>query len=298
MKLLLVDAHYYLYRSYYAIRGLTNSRGESTNAIYGFLKALRRMVNDLSPTHGALLWDRGLPAHRTELQPEYKQNRGEMPDDLRPQQDWLQEYAACLGFPCLAVENTEADDLIASYTIEAKETGAEVHIATNDKDIFQLASTTVTFYSPGKSKEAGFQLLGPKEVAGKWGVPPHQIGDILALTGDSSDNIPGVPGVGPKTAAKLLTTFGTLDALLESLESLKPGKVRDALTQSTELIKANREMVRLQDRLPLPAPLEALAYKPTLTKLLPALRECGFRTLVAEIQQELQAQQPEQQELL
>ena len=198
MCLLLIDGHYYLYRSYFAIRGLTNSRGEPTNAIYGFLKALRKMVADLKPELGAVVWDNGLPDRRTALQSAYKQHRPEMPPDMRSQEAWLQENVPLTGFASLSVPNTEADDLIASYARKGVQSGYEIVIATNDKDILQLTSERVAIYSTAKADAgtSGFALLGPKQVKEKWGVEPGQIAEILALTGDSTDNIPGVPGVG------------------------------------------------------------------------------------------------------
>jgi DNA polymerase-1 len=186
MRLLLVDGHYYLYRSFFAIRGLQNSRGEPTNAIFGFIKALRKMLADIRPDRAAVIWDCGLPARRVELQPAYKQNRSEMPDDLRPQEDWLQEKIPLLGTASLFVENTEADDLIASYAVAARREGAEVVIATNDKDILQLVDESTRIYSTAKADlgDGTFALLGPVEVASKWGVPAARIADVLALTGD------------------------------------------------------------------------------------------------------------------
>lgn len=284
MKLLLVDGHYYLYRSYYAIRGLTNDRGEPTNAIFGFCKALRKMLEDLGPSHAAVIWDSGLPAHRMELQPEYKQNRGEMPDDLRPQEEWLQQHISKWGPASLSVPGTEADDLIASYARAAETVGAETIIATNDKDIFQLAGDKIHFYAPSKASEGGYSLLGADDVVEKWGLPPERLGQLLALTGDSSDNIPGVPGIGPKTAAKLLHEFGSLDALFASLDQLKPGKTRDVLEKSHDLVRLNLQMVTLHDALDLPVPLTALTISPDYASLLPELRLCGFRTMVREVE--------------
>ena len=151
MRLLLVDGHYYLYRSFYAIRGLRNSRGEPTNAIYGYAKAIRKMLADLKPDLAAVIWDRGLPARRTTLQPEYKQNRTEMPGDLRPQEEWLQENIPLFGPASVSAENTEADDLIASYARAASAEGVEVIIATNDKDILQLTCDRIRIYSTAKT---------------------------------------------------------------------------------------------------------------------------------------------------
>ena len=288
MRLLLVDGHYYLYRSFFAIRGLKNSRGEPTNAIYGFIKALRKMLADVKPDRAAVIWDCGLPARRTELQPDYKQNRTEMPDDLRPQEDWLQKNTPLLGVACLEIQNTEADDLIASYAVQARRDGAEVVIATNDKDILQLVGEGISIYSTVKNdiQEGGFALLGNEAVRGKWGVDPARIGDVLALTGDSSDNIPGVPGIGEKTAAALINEHGSLSAILENPAAIANPKLREKLAAHRDLIVANREMVRLDDHLALPEPWQSLEIHPRYPELLAALRDCEFKTLLKEIEAE------------
>lgn len=288
MRLLLIDGHYYLYRSFFAIRGLKNSRGEPTNAIYGFLKALRKMLADVRPDRAAVIWDCGLPARRTELQPAYKQNRTEMPDELRPQEDWLQKNTPLLGVACLESPDTEADDLIASYAAAARRDGAEVVIATNDKDILQLVGDRLLIYSTNKTdlKEASFALLGPDEVSAKWSVPPAHIADVLALTGDSSDNIPGVPGIGEKTAAALVNQHGGISRILENPEAVPNAKLREKLLAHRDLIFANREMVRLDDHLPLPAPWKSLEILPRYPELLAALRDCEFQSLVKEIEAE------------
>jgi 5'-3' exonuclease len=288
MRLLLIDGHYYLYRSFFAIRGLANSRGEPTNAIYGFLKAMRKMVTDLKPDLGAVVWDHGLPDRRTSLQSSYKQHRPEMPVELRSQEAWLQQNLPLTGFSSLSVPATEADDLIASYTRKAVAAGYSVVIATNDKDLLQLTSAHVTIYSTAKA-DAGrdaFALLGPREIKDKWGVEPSQIGEILALTGDSIDNIPGVPGIGGKTAAQLIHTYGTVENLLRELPTVLPEKVRDRLTNAKDLIEANRRMIALDDELPLPKALEDLRIVPQYDPLLVALQECEFRTLVKEVEAE------------
>jgi 5'-3' exonuclease len=290
--LLLIDGHYHLYRSFFAIRGLTNSRGEPTNAIYGFLKAMRKMVADLKPDLGAVVWDHGLPDRRTSLQSAYKQHRPEMPLELRPQEIWLQDKLPLTGFSSLSAPATEADDLIASYTRKAVTAGHNVVIATNDKDILQLTSEQVAIYSTAKA-DAGrdaFALLGPREIKEKWGVEPSQIGEILALTGDSTDNIPGVPGIGGKTAAQLIHNYGTVENLLRNLASVLPEKLRERLANAKNLIQANRQMIALDDELPLPKALEDLRIAPQYNLLLPALEECEFRTLVKEVEAESERQ--------
>jgi len=287
-RLLLVDGHYYLYRSFFAIRGLRNSRGEPTNAIYGFVKALRRMLADLKPDYAAVVWDAGLPERRTQLQPEYKQHREVMPDDLDVQQEPLQRIVPLMGVASLFLENTEADDLIASYVMEACRSPIECVVATNDKDILQMVRDGVSIYSTAKADlgegNGGFKLLGVPEVREKWGVDPAQIADVLALTGDSADNIAGVPGVGGKTAAKWIRQYGSLERLLDG-DDLDP-KVSEKLLPSLELVRANRQMVALDLDLPLPLPISEMGIKPDYDALIAALRDCEFRSLTAEVERE------------
>jgi 5'-3' exonuclease len=292
VRLLLVDGHYYVYRSFFAIRDLTNSRGEPTNAIYGFTKTLRRMVKDLRPDFGAVVWDMGLPQRRTALQPEYKQQRAEMPDTMRPQLDFIQkEIAPLLGFQSLGLPDTEADDLMASYALAAIAKKIDVVLATNDKDLFQLVDGSVKIYSTNKtdlaSPEQGFALLGEDYVIQKWGIPPAQIGEVLCLVGDSADNIPGVNGLGPKTASALLREFGSLDALLENSNRIKNERIREKIKTAREQILQNREMVRLDLDLPLPVALEELKIRPQYSGLVAALERCEFKSLLQEVRNEV-----------
>lgn len=292
MRLLLVDGHYYLYRSYFAVRGLTNSQGEPTNAIYAFAKALRKMLADVQPTHGAVLWDAGLPEHRTQLQPQYKQQRDPMPEELAAQEPAVVELCPLLGLASLSVPNHEADDLIAAFVAQTP-APAEVIVATADKDILQLADDRVRIYSTAKADLAafapgsGFVLLGPREVEQKWGVAPRLIGDVLALTGDSSDNIPGVPGIGEKTAALLVREFGSVENLLANLDQVGRDSLREKLRQHETLIRTNQKMVRLQSQLDLPAPGAALALQPRPRELLSFFRRCEFRSLAEEVAREM-----------
>jgi 5'-3' exonuclease len=299
MRLLLIDGHYYLYRSFFAIQGLTNSRGEPTNAIYGFLKAIRKMVADVKPDLGAVVWDHGLPERRTALQIAYKQQRPEMPRELRFQEAWLQANVPLLGFASLSAPHTEADDLIASYTRKALDDHHEVVIATNDKDILQLTSEHVAIYSTAKADagNSGFALLRAKEIQQKWGVAPSQIPEVLALTGDTSDNIPGVPGIGEKTASQLIRAYQSIENLLAQLETVQPEKLRQKLQSAKDLIQVNRRMVSLDDQLPLPEPLEELKIKPQYSALIAALQACEFKSLLKEIEAEAR-QTVEQGQLL
>lgn len=290
MRFLLIDGHYYLYRSFHAIRNLQNSRGEPTNALYGFVRAVRRMLVDLKPKLGAVVWDAGLPARRMELNSAYKQNRTEMPDLLQIQEPWVKEICPLLGLASVSLLEVEADDLIASYTETAVNAGMEVAIATNDKDLFQLVRPDVFIYSTNKKDLVApadtFALLGEGDVLKKWGVAPALIGDVLALTGDAVDNISGVAGVGPKTAVDLIQRYGEIPNLLKNLRKIGNEKLRTKLEAAQEQILQNREMVRLDLDHPLPLPLEKLQIQPQFSPLIKALERYEFKSLLAEVKRE------------
>jgi 5'-3' exonuclease len=302
MRLLLVDGHYYAYRSFFAIRGLTNSRGEPTNAVFGFVKALRKMLADVQPSRAAVVWDAGLPERRMELLPAYKQQRAETPQDLVVQLPVIEEAVAALGLHNVRLDGHEADDLIASYAAAARREDAGVVIATNDKDIWALVGGGVVIYSTNKSDlkdpKDGFVLLGPAEVEAKWGVPPEQIPDVLALTGDAVDNIPGVEGVGPKTAAKLVREHGSAADLARDASSIKNEKLRAKVADAAARVRDNLELVRLQDDLPLPVPPADLGIRPDPAAAAELARRCEFRSLTAEYERlAAEARRPRQDEL-
>ncbi len=284
MRLLLVDGHYYAYRSFYAVTALTNSQGEPTNAVYGFAKALRRMLSDLKPDLAVVVFDGGLPAERMELLPQYKQNRSEMPADMSCQLPVIDGITELLGFPRIVVEDQEADDVIASYAVAAKAAGWETVIATNDKDIMQLVDGSLTIYSPGKDGQ--FSLIGIEGVREKWGVSPAQIADVLSLTGDSADNIPGIRGIGPKTAAALINQFGTIEALLENPAQIAKDKLRESILAGVDQIKINRRMVELNTRLPLPRAMQEFQVVPRYPELIEELKRLEFKGLTKEVEKE------------
>lgn len=291
-RLLLIDGSYYAYRSFHAIRELSNSRGEPTNAIFGFAKAVRKMLKDLRPDLAACLWDQGLPARRTELQPAYKAHRAEMPDLMRPQMGLIRDLVPKMGITNAAAPNTEADDLMASYTCAAhRHGGLETILATNDKDLLSLAEEDILVYSNAKADlatpEQTFALLGPEQIREKWGVDPARILDILALSGDASDGIPGIPGVGPKTATTLVQSAGTLEKLFADLPGLvKNEKLRAKLGEARAQVFQNREMVRLDTDLDLPKPVEELTIRPDYPGVIAALETFEFRGLLAEYRAE------------
>src|SRR4051812_37268755 len=289
MKLLLIDGHYYVYRSFFAIPNLSNSRGEPTNAIFGFTKTLRLMLKHLKPDLGAVFWDEGLPERRVQLQPAYKETRKEMPQPMVPQLDFIRELTPWLGFKNVSVRNTEADDLMGCYAIAARKKEIEVVLATNDKDLYQLVGPGVTVYTTNKtdlaSPKDGFALLDEAKVTAKWEVEPKFIGDVLALAGDSVDNIPGA-GFGRKTAATLIREHGGLEALLSGLDKIKSERTREKLRAAEQQIRQNRKMVELDCHLDLPVAIDDLAIRPDYPRLIPALEKCEFKSLLQEVREE------------
>ena len=290
MKLLLIDGHYYVYRSFFAIPNLSNSKGEPTNAIFGFTKTLRLMVKHLQPELGAVFWDEGMPERRVKLQPTYKETRKEMPKPMVPQLDFIQKLTPLLGFRNISIPNTEADDLMGCYAIAAcKRPQMEVVLATNDKDLYQLVGPCVKVYTTAKadlaSPKDAFALLSEDQVTAKWEVQPNLIGDVLALAGDSVDNIPGV-GLGRKTAAALIREFGGLDSLLANIDKVKSARTREKLMNSRDQILENREMVDLDCHLELPVPIDELQIRPDYPNLIRVLEQCEFKSLLQEIRDE------------
>jgi DNA polymerase-1 len=283
-RLLIVDGHAYAYRAFHAIRELRSPGGEPTNAIYGFVKMLAKMRALLEPTHLAVVWDGGLSAERVAALPEYKAQRPEMPADLKPQLDGMVSYLQAAGIASICREGMEADDYIAGLAQRAAEAGVSVVIASADKDFMQLVSEKIGLLNPNDKTEA---IWTDKQVREKTGVKPSQVVDWLSLTGDSVDNIPGVSGVGPKTATELLNRFGSIDALYAGLSEVKSDKLRANLHAAESDVRRNRGLVRLRDDLPgafLPA---ELVEKPAdAGRLRELYRRWGFKTLLAALGEE------------
>jgi len=277
-RLLIVDGHAYAYRAFYAIRNLRSPAGHPTNAIYGFVKMLAKMKAGLAPTHLMVVWDGGLSAERLAALPEYKAQRPEMPDDLRPQLDGLVGYLQAAGIASFRGDDVEADDYIACLARQAAQVGMAVVIASADKDFMQLVSPQIGLLNPNDKTEA---VWTDEQVQAKAGVRPAQIVDWLALMGDSVDNIPGVPGVGPKTAADLLNRFGSVAALYGRLEEVKSEKLRESLRSSAAAVQRNLMLVRLRDDLSCDFVPEALTERPADAGRLAGLfRQWGFNGLL------------------
>jgi len=277
-RLLIVDGHAYAYRAFYAIRELRSPSGRPTNAIYGFVKMLEKMRAAIKPTHLMVVWDGGLSAERIAALPEYKAQRPEMPDDLGPQLDEMAGYLKAAGIASFCGEGVEADDYIACLARHATNAGMAVVIASSDKDFMQLVSPHVGLLNPNDKSET---IWTDEQVRAKTGVGPAQIVDWLGLMGDSVDNIPGVPGVGPKTAADLLNRFGSVAGLFKRLDEVKSEKLREALRVSSEAVRRNVKLVKLQDNLPCEFSPENLVEKPADAGRLAGLfRQWGFNGML------------------
>ncbi|MGH1501876.1 DNA polymerase I [Yersinia proxima] len=241
--LILVDGSSYLYRAYHAFPPLTNSKGEPTGAMYGVLNMLRSLLLQYRPSHVAVVFDAKGKTFRDELFAEYKSHRPPMPDDLRAQIEPLHQMVKAMGLPLLVVSGVEADDVIGTLAQEAEKAGHAVLISTGDKDMAQLVTPNITLINTMNNA-----ILGPQEVCEKYGVPPELIIDFLALMGDSSDNIPGVPGVGEKTAQALLQGLGGLDSLFSNLDKISTLTFRGAKTMSAKL-EQNKDVAYLSYKL-------------------------------------------------
>jgi DNA polymerase I len=278
-RLLIVDGHAYAYRAFYAIRELRSPSGQPTNAIYGFVKMLAKMRASIGPTHLIVVWDGGLSEKRMAALPEYKAQRAEMPEDLRPQLDEIVSYLGAAGIASFTRDGVEADDYIACLARHAVDAGMSVVIASADKDFMQLVSARVGLLNPHDKSET---VWTDEEVRAKTGVAPSQIVDWLSLRGDSVDNIPGVPGVGLKTAADLLKQFDSVEKLYGRLDEVKSEKLRAALRDSAETVRRNRELVRLHDDLECEFSPEMLAGKPAdVNRLRELFSRWGFKGLLS-----------------
>jgi DNA polymerase-1 len=282
-RLLIVDGHAFAYRAFFAIRSLSSPDGAATNAIYGFIRMLGKMQAKVAPSHLIVVWDGGLAKERTALLPEYKAQRPEMPRDLNAQLDQIVDYLHAAGIHSLLRDGCEADDDIAALTRQAVADGLEVVIASSDKDFMQLVSPAVRLLNPHDKTDT---LAGAEEVRAKTGVEPTQIVDWLSLIGDSVDNIPGVPGVGAKTAADLLRQFGSIDLLYRRLKEVGSDRLRSSLQASESLVRRNQRLVQLKCDAPYEVSLEELAGKPVDAAALRQLyARWGFKSLLRELDQ-------------
>jgi DNA polymerase I len=256
-KLFLIDGSNNLYRSYYAIRGLTNSSGLSTNAVYGFITTLRKLLKDHKPDAVAVAFDAGSSTFRHKQFEGYKQDRRPMPDDLSVQIPLVYEACEGFGIPVLATPEFEADDLIGSLACKAAERGYHAVIATSDKDFFQLVNENVSFYH--STREVIYDAAGVKEI---FGLEPKQVADVMAIWGDAIDNIPGVPGIGEKGAKALIQEFGSLDELYANIDKVKKAAQRAKLEEFRDQAFLSRELATIKCDLDVPFDPEELKLRP------------------------------------
>lgn len=287
--LYIIDASGYLYRSYFAIQNMTNKRGESTNALYGFIRSLLKLFKDFHPTHCIAVFDGPQGGQsRKALFPEYKAHRASTPPDLIYQIEWARQFCALRGIPLLNVAGVEADDTMGAIANWAAEQGARVFLCSGDKDLCQLVNNHISILNTHKDNK----ISGSLEVEAAFGVFPNQIIDYLAMIGDSSDNIPGVPGLGPKTAASLLKEFGSIDQLLQQLEKLSPKK-RELIQQNESLLRLSQKLVTLNTEVPFPK--ESTFFQltsPKLEELNAFYQEMDFLSLMRENELKPQSQIP------
>ena len=281
-RLLLIDGHALAYRAYHAIQPLTSPSGEPTNAVFGFASILYKAIEDLAPDYVVATFDVG-KTFRHEEYPEYKATRAETPDDLRAQFDHIQELVTSLGIPILIKEGYEADDVIGSLAQEASQVGLETVIVTGDTDIFQLIAPDVRVLAPtGAFREA--QLWDEAAVRERYELDPKQLADLRGLKGDSSDNIPGVKGVGVKTATKLLKEYGTLEAVYEHLDAVTSTRFRNALEAGHEEAFLSRHLATIVRDLDLELDLNAAQWgQMDRDRVMELMRTLGFRSLMERI---------------
>jgi DNA polymerase I len=280
LHLILIDGSGFIFRAYHAIPPMNRPDGTQVNAVFGFTNMLSRLLKDHVGTHFAVIFDAGRTTFRNRLYPEYKAHRPPPPDDLIPQFALVREATGAFGVPAIELADWEADDLIASYAAAVRGLGGRCTIVSSDKDLMQLIGDGVEMLDPMKQKP-----IGAAEVLEKFGVTPDRVIDVQALIGDSVDNVPGVPGIGPKTAAQLIGEYGTLEGILAAARNeMKPSKRRDALVEHAEAARLSRQLVVLCDSVPLPQPIEALVARPVEQERLQAwLAAQGFRSIAARL---------------
>jgi DNA polymerase-1 len=276
----LVDGSGFVFRAFHALPPMNRPDGTPVNAVYGFTTMLLKLLEDTDADHVAVIFDRARRTFRNDIYADYKAHRPPPPEELVPQFPLVREATKAFDIACVEMDGFEADDLIATYARQAAEAGAEVTIVSSDKDLMQLVGPRVTLYDAMKNR-----IIGPAEVAEKFGVGPDKVVDVQSLAGDTSDNVPGVPGIGLKTAAQLIGEYGDLDTLLARAGEIKQPKRREALLAHADDARTSRELVRLRDDVPVPVPLADFAVRrPDRDKVLAFLKTQAFRSLIARLE--------------
>jgi len=277
-RLYLIDGSSYIYRAYYAIRHLSNSKGFATNAVYGFTNMLLKVVREHAPDHLAVIFDAKGPTFRKEIYPEYKANRSAMPEDLVPQIPIIKKTVEAFNMPALELDGYEADDIIATLARRFEKEGMDVTVVTGDKDLMQIVSDKVRLLDTMKDV-----VSGPAEVAERFGGSPDKVVEVQALAGDSSDNVPGVPGIGEKTAVVLIKEYGDLETLLARVDEIKQPKRRENLIEFAEQARLYHRLVTLLDDVPIEADYDAFALsEPNRGALTAIFKEMEFHRLIQE----------------
>lgn len=281
--LYLVDGSGFIFRAFHALPMMTRPDGTPVNAVLGFSNMLLKLLADVKAEAVAVVFDSARLNFRNEFYPDYKAHRPETPEELKPQFALIREATDAFCLPSLELDGYEADDLIATYARLAQEAGRPVTIVSSDKDLMQLVGPGVAMYDPMKNKH-----IGPDEVFEKFGVQPDKVVDVQALAGDSVDNVPGVPGIGVKTAAQLITEYGDLDTLLANAEKIKQPARRQKLIEFADQARVSRRLVQLEANAPQPKPLDDLRVRePDHRKLIDFLKAQGFRSIVARVEMEM-----------
>ena len=279
--LYIIDGHSLLYKAFFAIRGLSTRSGIPTNGVYGFAQMLLRVIRESKPVYLCVTFDSKAPTFRQDLYPEYKANREVMPDDLQMQIPYVYKMLDALKIKYLTMDGYEADDIIATLVSHAETKGWETRVVTADKDLFQIVSTQTHILRFGKNEIEEFD---PPAVKEKMGVGPEQIADLLGLTGDTSDNIPGVPGIGPVTATKLLKDFGTLENIINHAPRIENQKWREKIMNNMENARLSRQLATVKKDIPFNLDIQSLTYTIQITPEVKALfEELEFRTLLSSL---------------
>ena len=276
----LIDGSGFLFRAYHALPPMHRPDGTPVNAVYGFTTMLMKLIDDTDADCMAVIFDKARKTFRNDIYADYKANRPPPPDDLIPQFALVREATRALNVACIDMDGFEADDLIATYARQARAAGAEVTVVSSDKDLMQLVDDKITMFDPMKNRRIGIE-----QVREKFGVGPDRVIDVQALAGDSSDNVPGVAGIGVKTAAQLINDYGDLDAVLARAEEIKQPKRRQSLIEQADAARLSRDLVTLRDDVNVPTPLDAMVVKgPDPDTIAAFLTEQAFKSLLARVE--------------
>ncbi len=286
-NLFVVDASGFLYSSYFAIKNMTNAKGESTNALFGFIRSIAKLRKDFNPNHLIAVFDGPNNAKkRTEIYSAYKAHRKETPQDLRYQIERAKTFCTLMGIPFLSVPEVEADDTMGAIALQTEKLGVHVYLCSSDKDLCQLVNDNISILNTNKDN----LIIGPKQVEEIHGVPPRLIVDYLAIVGDASDNVPGLPGFGPKTAAKLLLQFGSLEAILDNPAAITEAKKKETIILQGDLARLSKKLVTLDTSVKIPIDNHFFALAtPKHSELQEFYREMNFKSLLKELEPQISA---------